>query len=80
MDNISSAPKNIIKLENNENTMKQEFYNNTLKRIISEISSKLAIEALKQSQFVSFRCYFNLFVSNAPFLYPLKTSENRKVF
>ena len=24
--------------------------------------------------------YFNPFDSNAPFLYPLKTSENRKVF
>ena len=24
--------------------------------------------------------HLNLFVPNAPFLYPLKTSENRKVF
>ena len=24
--------------------------------------------------------YFNPYVSNAPFLYPLKTSDNRKVF
>ena len=26
------------------------------------------------------RFYFNPFVSNAPFLYPMKTSEKRKVF
>ena len=28
----------------------------------------------------SFLDYFNLFVPNAPFFYPLKTSENRKIF
>ena len=42
-------------------------------------------ETAKIEKYINFGkglCYFviNLFVPNAPFLYPLKTSENRKVF
>ena len=33
-----------------------------------------------QEHQTAFYCYFNPFVPNASFLYPLKTSENRKIF
>ena len=35
---------------------------------------------IKDMKFDVFRIFFNLFVPNAPFLYPLKTSENSKIF
>ena len=31
-------------------------------------------------RFEKFRIEINPFIPNAPFLYPMKTSENRKVF
>ena len=45
--------------------------------VVTEI---LQLGATYQTSMMLYTRFINSFVSNAPFLYPLKTSENRKVF
>ena len=45
--------------------------------VVTEI---LQLGATYQTSTMLYTRFINSFVSNAPFLYPLKTSENRKVF
>ena len=57
------------------------FYNVSVRHIYNQKSGIVSNSVVTTLKLCSkFRFSFNPFVPNAPFLYPMKTSENRKVF